>query len=805
MNILASYNWIKEYLDTDLSAEEFAKKTTDAGNSVDRMERVGDRFEKMVIGLVKSIHAHPNADKLKIAKTDIGNEVVEIVCGGENLAEGQRVVVGLPGARVKWHGQGDLIELTKTKIRGQESHGMICAVEEIGFEKIPAGEKDIWDLTQITDAKPGTPLAQALGLNDIIFDIEVTSNRPDCKSIIGQAREGGAVTMGASKIPNKQIPNSKKIPNSKFEIQNKEPELCPKYSAVLIENVKVGSSPWWMQKKLLLAGFKPINNIVDVTNYVLHEYGQPLHTFDANKLHGEKIVIRKAKKNEKFLALDGKEYELGGDMLVIADAKRAVAVAGVMGGEETGTTESTTSVLIEAATFDPVSVRHTARALNLYSDSQLLFEKGLSTQATDAALARAVELIQQIAGGEMGEVMISEAKPYEPRVLPFDPEKANALMGIEMKEKEMMDILERLGFELAPLPTSPLAGGGGRVTVPYWRDHDIENSVDFVEEIARVYGYGNFPVRLPEGQLSTLRQDSRITWELKLKQIFTGAGLTEAYSYAYVSEDQLKQYGLDVAQAVKLRNPLTVEQEYLRTSLIPSMLTTIAENQTRFSEADLFELAPVYHLQKNDIPDQPSRLVLAFYGKDGAKLFARAKGLVERLCRETGIRSCEWLRPEKEDINFHAGRTAKVQANGSVCIGMVGQVSAQSARAFGIDVDLVLGSFDFDAMLPLFTNAKVFSALPQFPIVKRDLAMILAERTEFQSIASSVKKSSTLLDTCEMFDVFHGGDLEPGKKSIAIHLSFRTNDRTLEAKEVDLELDKIRDVLQKEFGAMMRS
>ena len=483
-------------------------------------------------------------------------------------------------------------------------------------------------------------------------------------------------------------------------------------------------------------------------------------------------------------------------MLVIADAKRAVAVAGVMGGEETGTTETTTSVLIESATFNPVSVRRTARALTLYSDSQLLFEKGLSTEATNPALSRAIQLIVEVAGGQVREIHIDEAKAYEPLVLPFDAQKAEALMGIEMKEKDMEVILERLGFTI---------NKKRQVTVPYWRDHDIENSVDFVEEIVRVYGYGNIPTRLPEGMLSTLRQDPRITWELKLKQVLAGAGLTEAYSYAYVSEDQLKNYGLDISQAVKLRNPLTVEQEYLRTSLIPSMLTTIAENQTRFSEADLFELAPVYQMQKNDIPDQPSRLVVAFYGKDGAKLFARAKGLVERMMRETGIRSCEWLRSDKSDVNFHPGRTAKVQVNGTDCVGMVGQVSSKTTRAFGIDVEVVLGSFNFEAMLPLFTKSKVFSALPQFPSVKRDLAMIVSERTEFQSIASSVKKSSTLLESCEMFDVFRGIEVGEGKKSIAIHLSFRSNDRTLEAKEVDMELDTIRAVLQKEFGATMRS
>ncbi len=793
MNILASYNWIKEYLDTDLSPEEFARKTTAAGNSVERMDPIADRFDKMVVGFVKKVETHPNADKLKIAETDIGKEMVKIVCGGENLAEEQRVVVGLPGARVKWHGEGERVELSKTKIRGVESFGMICSVEEIGFEKLSTGKKDIWDITTFTDAKPGTPIAKALDLEDVVFDIEVTSNRSDCMSIIGQAREGAAVVGGGLKGLKGQ--KRQKGWDTKFEIEVKEPELCPKYSAVVIDNVNVGPSPWWLQKKLLLAGHRPINNIVDITNYVLHEYGQPLHAFDADKLTGEKISVRKAKKNEKFLALDGKEYTLGSEMLVIADAKKAVALAGVMGGEETGTTAQTKRVVIESATFDPVSVRRTARALTLYSDSQLLFEKGLSTQATGPALERAMEFIVELTGGTvMSEVMVQEAKPYVARSLPFDPAVANRLMGVELSEKEMVGILERLGFEV----------NKGLVTVPYWRDHDIENSVDFVEEIARVYGYENFPSLLPPGGIPLVLENPSLHWQRRTKEILLGAGLTEVYSYAFLSTPQLEAFGVDPKQTVTLRNPLSSDFEFMRPSLVLSMLSVIEQNQAQQSHAALFELAPVYHPQKNDLPSQPLELVIALYGKDGTTLFFELKGILERFLRQSGIKNATCQHAQLEGNDWHPSRSAIYLSNKKV-VATFGEISGSLSNRFGVDVPVVLARVDFEALIPEFNESKSFIPLPVFPAVKRDVAFVTAQRTAYEQIEQALRKASPLLEAVELFDVFYGKTVGEGMKSMAVHLAFRHQERTLESKEIEIELESIRTVLQKEFGAIMRS
>ncbi len=799
MNFLLSYKWMKEYLNTDLSAEAFAKKTTAAGNSIERMDKLHEKFDKMVVGFVKEVKKHPQADKLRIARVDIGKETVEIVCGGVNLMEGMRVVVGLPGARVRWHGQGDPVELSKTKIRGIESHGMICAADEIGFEKLATGEQNIWDMTNVTDAKPGTPILEALDLDDVIFDIEVTSNRPDCQSIIGQAREGAAV-LGMDFLPPGQrtvasVPSGKK--SMPLTIEVKESALCPKYCAILLDHVNVGPSPWWLQKRLLLAGHRPINNIVDITNYVLHEYGQPLHAFDADQLDGQKIVVRRAKNKEKFLALDGKEYELSSERLVIADAHKVVALAGVMGGEKSATTPGTTRVLIESATFDPVSVRRTARALNVFSDSQRLFEKGLSTQATTPALERAVELILQVVGGSIAsDLMEIEAKPYEPVVLSFDPVAANRLMGMELAPHEMVEILQRLGFQTEEKNDL-------RVTVPYWRDHDIETRVDFVEEIARIYGYENFPSILPTGLLPTGRSVPALEWTRRAKRLLCGMGLSEMYSQSFVSQKQLECYALSPKQSVKLRNPLSFDLEFMRPSLVPSMLTSIEQNQSRFPSGHLFEIAPVYLLKKQDLPEQPLRLVLAVYGKDGRESFLRAKGFLDRFVRVTGVGGMLLKRGTNEAL-WHAGSSASIQKEKQT-IGVIGQISDTVSRAFGLDGQTVLVEFDFEALVSFFRASKSYTPLSPFPFVKRDLAFVLDERVEYETVVAVLEKMSALLQSVELFDIYRGKGVEEGKKSLALHFFFRSDERTLEAKEVDLELEKMRNVLENKFHAMMRS
>jgi phenylalanyl-tRNA synthetase beta chain len=798
MNIMISYSWLREYLKTHAAPEAFAARMTNAGNSVEHIHDLSVLYAGMVVGIVRRLSAHPNANKLRLAQTDIGGKEVEIICGGVNLEEGMKVAVALPGAKVRWHGQGELVTLEETEIRGVKSAGMICAASELGFEKLPQEEKDIWDLGPVTDAKAGTPLAQALGLEDILFDIEVTTNRPDAMSVIGQAREGGAVMEETFdwKPPVLMVPDSVSPHALKVEVE--APDLCPKYQGILIEGVQVKPSPWWLQKKLLLAGYKPINNVVDVTNVVLHEYGQPLHAFDADALEENTIVVRRAKKGETLAALDGTVCELTSEMLVIADAKKPVAIAGVMGGLETGTQEKTTRVVIESATFDPLSIRKTARALNLPSAASQLFEKGLATPATDAALARAVELILQVAGGTVvSPIITKEADPFREKVLLFDPERACGLMGFDLPAENMAASLKRLGFEVDP------KGAAYHVTVPYWRHHDIEASVDFTEEVARLYGYDRFPSVLPSGALAGLSQDSSLLWQRRMKQILCGAGCTEIYAYTFLSREQLEAYGFDPdKEAVRVENPLSIDQEFLRPSLLPSLLTIIEANEGQESSGDLFELAPVYHPQGNDLPKQKLSLAIAVYGKDGEANFARAKGLLERLWRQVGVRDFALLRETKED-DWHPGRSARVLVCGKPC-GMIGEIAPVRAVAFHVSQPVTIISLDIEDVMSFCTTSHTYEPLPLYPPIKRDLAFVVDHHTEYGDLVQALRASSTLLHDIELFDVYRGAHAGEGKKSLALHLSFRADDRTLEAVEVEEEIKKLSEMLAKRFSATMR-
>ncbi len=801
MNILVSYNWMKEYLKTDLTVEEFSRLTTNAGNSVERIHSLAATYKNMVVGVVKSVDKHPNADKLRIAKTDIGSGVVEIVCGGVNLEKGQKVVVALPGALVRWHGEGDLIELKETAIRGVKSHGMICAAEEIGFEKLPHGEHDIWDISSLTKAKAGTPIADALDLDDAIMDIEVTTNRPDCASIVGQAREGSAVTGGKFRWKSLETPHGSSAP---LRVTVSAPELCPHYQAIVIEGVKVGPSPWWLQSRLLLAGHRPINNVVDVTNYVLHELGQPLHAFDAATLEGGEIVVRRANADEKIVALDGKDYALTGDMLVIADAKKPIAIAGVMGGQGTGTTEKTTKIIIESATFDQVSVRRTSRALNLASDASKMYEKGLSTESTSAALARAVELVLEVAGGTVASsVSDARANPYQPLVFPFSPARARELIGVDVEEKTMIGILKNLGFSLER-DRSQRSPRSYAVTVPSWRDHDIEASVDFVEEIARVYGYDKLPSELPVGALPKAAQDPLLAWERRAKDLLRGAGFTETYAYAFVSPDQLTQAGLPVSSAVRLSNPLSSDQEFMRPSLVPSMLTTIEANQREVPEMQLFELAPTYHPVAGDLPRQKQRLLLAVTRADGNQAFLAAKGALDRLLGELGVRRHRYERGGDAKA-WHPSRSTLVWVGDHEHVGTIGEVVPALAKNFGLEPRTVLVDIDFEALLPFCSLSKPYHPLPLFPEVKRDLAFVVARTTEYADVEQALKTATPLLDTVELFDVYAGKGIPDGQKSMAVHLAFRALDRTLTSPEVDAAVQALVKVLEKQFSATIRA
>ncbi|MBP9828310.1 phenylalanine--tRNA ligase subunit beta [Patescibacteria group bacterium] len=793
MNILASYSWLKEYLQTNASPEEFAREVSLRSMSVESVQKLADSFDRMVLGVIRELKEHPNANKLRIAVTDVGERTVEIVCGGSNLYVDQKVFVALPGAKVRWHGEGDLIELAETEIRGVKSVGMICAAAEVGFPNVKASEREIWDLTEITDAKAGAPIAQALGLDDVLFDIEITTNRPDCMGVVGLAREAGAA-LGATFTAPVVAPIVSG--SEQLEVVNAAKKLCSRYMAVRMDDVKVGPSPWWVQKKLLLAGFTPINNVVDITNLVLHELGQPMHAFDAAKISGGKIEVRLAKKGEKLVALDGKEYTLTAKHLVIADTEGPLAIAGVMGGLASGVSDATTSIVFEAATFHEVSIRKTSRDLNLQSQSQLLFEKGLSTEALPQALARAVQLCSELAHSRVTSVVVDErVAPYKPLSFAVVPKKIRSRIGVEIPDADMYSMLTRLGFSLTP------SGKNMKATVPYWRDHDIEGEIDFTEEIARLYGYHQMPYTLPSAPPPSYGDDVSLSLEQETKRFLANDGYTEFFGYSFVDAVTLEKYLVSPKEAVEVLNPLSEELSHLRPVLLPSVLRDIERNQATTPSAEVFELSRVYVKRAGDLPDERFALALAVYGEEDAEMaFRRVKGTLERLSAHLGLSFT--LEREEASAVWHAGRSARIVVDGQ-SVGVIGQVHPDIQQAYGILRPVFALSLDLEILFASARASRAYVPVPAFPTATRDVAYLMQERVSFSDLVASLS-DRVLLRGVSLVDIYRGKGIPEGMKSVTISYAIGAPDRTLTTEEIDGVVHAAGATIAERFKATVR-
>ena len=801
MNILVSYNWLKEYLKTDLTPEEFAVRVSLCGPSIERIHYQDEKLENIFVGKILGIEKHPNADKLRLVELDLGNPTsprlrgarkkIKVVCGGSNLRGGMKVAVALSGAKVRWHGTGELLELKPTEIRGVESHGMICASDEIGlgtaFSK--KEEKEIMDLDGL-EAAPGTPLAKALNSKDEIFDIEVTTNRPDMMCVAGLAREAGTILKSTFVPP--EIKSIKSKEDGSLKVKVEAGDLCYRYQAVVIDGVKIKESPWWLKQRLISAGRRPINNIVDITNYVLLEMGQPLHAFDYDKLEGKKIIVRRAKKGEKMKALDGEDYKLNEEILVIADSERPSAIAGVMGGERTGVTEKTTTIVLESAVFNPVSIRKTARVLNLHSEASNLFEKGLPTEVTTAVLSRAVNLIMQIAGGEIKSKIFDErSKPYKPVTISVSASRVNSMIGAELKTDEMKDILERLGFIVS------LKGDEIKAKAPYWREGDMEIEEDLVEEIARVYGYHRLPSVLPPGAGSAHKPEDIFKYEKIAKDFTLAFGYNEVLPYTMISERAMKSLGED--KGLKIANPLSADMEYMRTCLLPGLLQTVQENENNFSEGKIFEIGRVYLPKKGDLPEQPVHFAGLNWGS--SELFYQAKGFALGILEKFGIKNFELK--DNEDKIFHPARAMDIYA-GKDYIGSFGEIHPASAKKFGIENRVGFFYFYFDELVKFAQSHKSYSPIPEYPGVKRDISFVLDKKIEHEKIKEAILRIDALVAEAKVFDVYAGGKVGEDNKSMAYHILFRSPHRTLEAKEIDAIWEKITKALETKLQAKIR-
>ncbi len=800
MNLLASYNWLKEFVDLKgITPEEFASRISLSGPGVEKIHNMAESLDGVVVGEILEFHKHPDADKLHVSKVDIGHgKIIQVIFGQMvTMHVGAKVPVAvaptiLPGGK----------KIEKTKLRGEPSEGMLCLDQEMGLLKEGVS-------LQFFDKKikNGTPIVQALELDDAILDVEVTTNRPDAMSIIGLAREAAAILKrkflckGASKISG----GARHAVPVRVEVKDKT--LCPRFMLVQIDGVKVGPSPWWIKRRLLSAGVRPINNVVDITNYVTLELGQPMHVYDAKKLQSE-LAVRRARAGERMQALDGKEYQLDDTMLIVADGSGPVDIVGVMGGEATGVTKDSVSILFEAATVDPVSIRRTARKLNLYSSAQALFEKGLSTEAPPLAVARAIELCLELAGGQVAsKIFDSQVKKYQPKKFSIKTSEVNALIGVELPVKEMVSTLQRLGFTLHAKRSTLNA------TIPWWRDHDIESGRDLVEEIARVHGYANLPIVFPAG-LATRDRDPELVWEERTRHIAKGAGLTEVYTYSFVSHELMAKAGYESKNMLRLANPLTSDFEFMRTTLLPSLLQVVAENQERFREQKLFEVSHVYY-PKKDLPDEQLELGAVFLGDDQA--WREAKGFVEHLYRELRIEKeeskIEW-KPLTDDEFWHPGRTVQAFL-GEHLLGTVGEVhpliaerfkiSAKGGSAFGGEGRVAMIDLPLENVFRLATTVKKYESLPLYPEAKRDLALIVSRELSVQILIQAMRAVSPLLAHVEWFDTYHGEGIPADKKSLAFHLTFLSPERTLGTEEVDQAMAQIKKRVKEKFGGEART
>ena len=787
-------SWLRDYVPTTLPAEELAEKLTMAGLEVTGMEVRGGGWEKVWVGQVLEVSPHPNADRLRLVDVDIGASRETVVSGAPNLRVGDKVPFAGVGARLIDGHTGQTLELKPVKIRGVASAGMVCSEKELGLSDRHEGI-----MVLPPDAPVGVPLSRYLG--DTILDIDITPNRPDCLSVLGVAREVASRTGQKLSLPPCDYPEEGPLTEEKASAEILDPDLCPRYSAGLVLGVKVGPSPSWLRERLEAYGMRPINNVVDITNYVMIEMGQPLHAFDFDTLRGRRIIVRRARRGEKFTTLDGVERELNRQMLVIADADRAVALGGIMGGLDTEVTPATTAVLLEAASFTFPQIRATSRALGLDTEAVMRFGRGLAPGLTVPSLRRAVKLILDLAGGKAARGLLDtypgKTEP-EPILLPHQEMKR--LLGMELAPEEVERILTSLGFECLAAPS------GLQVRVPYWRS-DIRLAADLVEEVARLWGYDNVPLTLISGAPPRPRPNPLLQLKERLRDLLVALGLQEAINYALTSVGQLE--GVKAPLGIKVANPLTREQEYLRTSLRPGLLSLLAQNQKYDEVLRFFELGRVYLTREKDLPMEREvagvvvagrRRPLSWAEKEGEADFYDIKGLAQELLSRLGLEP-HFL--PGQDPFLHPARQAYIMVAGNPT-GVLGEVHPQVAEGFELKGPAYLLELDLTAILPNLPPHRPYRPLARFPAVHRDIAVVVDEGVPVEKV-EGILRDALMVTGVTLFDVYSGKQVPQGKKSLAFRVEYQSLGRTLTDDEVDAVLAETLDRLHKDLGAELRT
>ncbi|MBQ5996000.1 MAG: phenylalanine--tRNA ligase subunit beta [Clostridia bacterium] len=790
-----SKRWLHDYVDIDVTDQEFADGMTLSGSKVEAFCREGKDIKNVIVGKVESLERHPDSDHLWICQINVGQaENIQIVTGAQNLKEGDVVPVAMHDSFVAG---GNHIK--KGKLRGVESNGMLCSLGELGLTKhdFPyAIEDGIFVLGDDCDKTLGMDIHEAIGLDDIVTEFEITSNRADCLSVTGLAREAAATFGGELKLPVPEVKNTHGNVNDFLKVDIDEPSLCYRYSGAVVENVRIKPSPRWMRERLRASGVRPINNIVDITNYVMLEFGQPMHAFDLRYLDGNHVIVRRAKSGEKITTLDGIERELSDTMLVIADENKPVAVAGVMGGEYSGIMDDTTTIVFESAMFNGVQVRRTAKALGMRTESSARYEKELDATGCVRSLTRALQLVEELDAGDIvGGIIDCDRSDKTPVTLPFKPEWVNSFIGIDLSADEQKKILEKIDFKVED----------GIITAPSFRN-DIEHQADISEEIARFYGYNKIPDRVLSGVADGRYTDEQ-TLENKLHSVLTAQGLDEICTYTFISPKEYDK--LTLAEDDKLRscivisNPLGEDTSVMRTTAIPSMLSVLSRNyNNRNASAALYEIAPVYLSNgTEELPDEPDRVMIGLYGEEHS--YFTLKGIVEKVLECAGISGYDVQRVSDSPI-FHPGRTAKIVL-GEDTLATLGEIHPKVRENYSIGTRCYVAEISFDLLFKNRGKERVYTPLPKFPAVTRDLAVVcdktMAVLTLEKAIRAAIGKT---LDSITLFDVYDGAQVGFGKKSVAFSLKLLSKERTLTDEDADSSVKKAIKALE-ELGCSLRS
>ena len=795
-----SYKWLQEYVDFDYSPEELAHKLTMSGLEVESVEEIGSDIDSIIVGKIKEIADHGNADKLSVCQVDLGTKVEQIVCGANNMSEGDKVPVA-PVDTV----MPDGMEIKEVKLRGVKSCGMMCSTDELNLPDDGVDGLYILD----NSVTVGNKLINELDLDDVIIEFDLTPNYAHCLSIIGVAREIAAITGNQLHVPEVNVEEIEQNINEVIDVEVKDSDLAPRYAGRVIKDVEVKDSPEWLKNRLESVGIGSVNNIVDITNYILMELGQPLHAFDYNKLAEEKIIVRRAKAGEKIVTLDREEKDLDEEMLVIADGNKPVCLAGVMGGANTEVNEGTTTLFLESANFATGTVRRTSKKLKIHSDSSHRFERGVDINIVEYALNRAAELIAELGNGKIlnGYKDVYPNK-VEPQEIVLRPDRVRKILGVELAKVKVKTLLKKLHFEVEDQGVNLL------VKVPTHRV-DVNKEIDLIEEIARIYGYDNIA---PSKARVELKQGKK-TWKQKIKsetkKLLTDLGLFEVQNYSFINDEDFNKINLEadnnLRKTVKINNPVTEEHTVMRTTLLPSLLENIALNVNRGVEnVNVFELNTVFMPQKgNVLPKEELKLSAAVMKENlddvwnlNAPGFFYLKGIIEDYFSKLGIKNVEFTRTEFSSL--HPGRTAEVIIGGK-SIGYLGELHPDVQANYDLSKRVTVCELDFSTIVNAATSNREYEQLAKYPSLTRDIALVVQDKITSKEIKDIILDvGSDIIESIELFDLYQGEQLENGNKSLAFSIKYRLADRTLTDDEVNQVQSNIEKKLNKELGAKIR-